>query len=149
MEEEAHAGMALYLPHELARLLNALNLELLAVLRPLNITIAQFRVMQVLQAAPRGVSIGEIGWEAVIEQSTVSRIVDQLEERRLARRARSRANPKVVEVALTRRGVEVMAEVTPQAQAIVADATSVLADGEAAALKTLLSKLFEHVRPQR
>lgn len=149
MHDEAHGEMALYLPHELARLLNALNLDLLAVLRPLNVTIAQFRVMQVLQATRPGVSIGEIGLEAVIEQSTVSRIVDQLEERRLAKRTRSRTNPKVVEVALTRRGVEVMAEVTPQAQKIVADATSVLADDEAATLKALLSKLFEHIRPRR
>lgn len=134
-----------YLPHYLSRLMNLLNLRLLEHLRPLNMTTQQFRVMQVLLA--RGVaSVGEISRDAVIEQSVVSRVVDQLEQRGFAQRQKRAGNARVVEVSLTPVGEAVYNSITPYSMAIVNDATSVLDEREKAYLEELLSRIFHHVR---
>ena len=134
-----------YLPHYLSRLMNLLNLRLLEHLRPLNMTTQQFRVMQVLLA--RGVaSVGEISRDAVIEQSVVSRVLDQLEERGFAQRQKRAGNARIVEVSLTPVGEAVYDLITPHSQAIVNDAVSVLDEKEKAQLENLLSRIFHHVR---
>jgi DNA-binding MarR family transcriptional regulator len=134
-----------YLPHYLSRLMNLLNLRLLEHLRPLNMTTQQFRVMQVLLA--RGVaSVGEISRDAVIEQSVVSRVLDQLEQRGFAQRQKRAGNARVVEVSLTPVGEAVYNSITPYSMAIVNDAISVLDEPEKARLEELLSRIFHHVR---
>lgn len=137
-----------YLPHYLSRLMNLLNLRLLEYLRPLNMTTQQFRVMQVLLA--RGVaSVGEISRDAVIEQSVVSRVLDQLEQRGFAQRQKRAGNARVVEVSLTPVGEAVYNSITPYSMTIVNDAVSVLDDQEKAHLEELLSRIFHHVRQPR
>lgn len=134
-----------YLPHYLSRLMNLLNLRLLEHLRPLNMTTQQFRVMQVLLA--RGVaSVGEISRDAVIEQSVVSRVLDQLEQRGFAQRQKRASNARVVEVSLTPVGEAVYNSITPYSMAIVNDAISVLDEPEKGRLEELLSRIFHHVR---
>jgi DNA-binding MarR family transcriptional regulator len=134
-----------YLPHYLSRLMNLLNLRLLEHLRPLNMTTQQFRVMQVLLAR-RVASVGEIARDAIIEQSVVSRVVDQLEDRGFAQRQKRAGNARVVEVSLTPVGEAVYNSITPYSTTIVNDATSVLDDREKAYLEDLLSRIFHHVR---
>jgi DNA-binding MarR family transcriptional regulator len=137
-----------YMPHHLSRLMNLMNMQLLEVLRPLDVTGQQFRVMQVIDA--RGIStVGQIARDAVIEQSLVSRVVDQLEQRKLARRAKSSSNARIVEVSLTPRGHEVYAAITPYREAIVADAVSVLSAAERTALIELLRRMFDHLSRPR
>jgi DNA-binding MarR family transcriptional regulator len=137
-----------YLPHHLSRLMNLMNMQLLDVLRPLDVTVQQFRVMQVLDA--RGVTnVGQIARDAVIEQPLVSRVVDQLEERKLARRGKSPTNARIVEVSLTRRGREIYAAITPYREAIVADAVGVLSEAEKAVLMDLVCRMFQHLSRPR
>ena len=133
-----------YLPHYLSRLMNILNMQLLEVLRPFDVTVQQFRVMQVIDAC-RTSTVGKIARDAVIEQSLVSRVVDQLEERGLARRARSATNARVVEVSLTAHGHEVYAAITPAREAIVENAASVLSGAEKTKLDELLRRVFRHL----
>jgi DNA-binding MarR family transcriptional regulator len=133
-----------YLPHYLSRLMNLLNMQLLEVLRPFDVTVQQFRVMQVIDAGTTS-TVGKIARDAVIEQSLVSRVVDQLEERGLARRARSATNARVVEVSLTPHGHEVYAAITPAREAIVENAVSVLSGAEKTRLDELLRRIFRHL----
>jgi DNA-binding MarR family transcriptional regulator len=136
-----------YFPHSLSRVMNLLNLQLLEWLRPYGATVQQFRVMQVI--AVLGVaSIGEIAQDAVIEQPVVSRVVDQLEARKFARRRKRANNGRVVEVTLTPRGVEVFRAVSPHAYKIVRNALNVLNDSEKATIEELLSRLFLHLQDQ-
>ena len=135
-----------YLPHALSRLMNALNLELLEVLRPLDLSTQQFRVMQVVYVR-EGVTITEIARDAVIEQSVVSRIVDQLERRGFVSRRRGAVNGRIVQVTMTAVGEAVFESVLPHAHAIVGHATEVLSDSDAATLFDLLSRILRHVRP--
>jgi DNA-binding MarR family transcriptional regulator len=126
--------------------MNALNLQLMEVLRPLGLSTQQFRVMQVV-AAQQAVSITAISRDAIIEQSVVSRIVDQLERREFVRRRKSSGNARMVEVTLTPVGVAVLDSIRPHAQAIVADATSVLSPQDHATLLGLLARVLHHTRP--
>jgi len=133
-----------YLPHYLSRLINILNLRLLEHLRPLNITVPQFRIMQMLDAR-KSASVGEISRDTVIEQSVVSRIIAQLEERGYAARTKRADNARIVDVRLTREGQKVYSGLPPLYLAIVDDATSVLSPAEKQLLSELLKRIFDHV----
>ncbi|OVZ55253.1 hypothetical protein CDO44_23775 [Pigmentiphaga sp. NML080357] len=134
-----------YLPHSLSRLMNALNGQLMKALRPTDLTIQQFRVMQFLRWV--GVaSISEICKGTVIEQSVVSRIVDQLQQRGFASRSRSAVSGRVVEVTLTAVGVAVYDALDPQARRIVEATVTVLKPAEQQQLHGLLNRLFEQVQ---
>lgn len=130
-----------YLPHDLSRLINTLNLKLMKQLRPTELTVQQFRVMQYLRSVEVA-SIGEICTDTVIEQSVVSRIVDQLQLRGFATRRKRPTNARVVEVSLTAVGVAVYDSVFPAAKAIADDTVAVLSEDEHRLLTALLGRLL-------
>jgi DNA-binding MarR family transcriptional regulator len=130
-----------YLPHDLGRVVNALNLQLMHSLRPIGLTIPQFRVMQFLQQV-ESTSISGICELTLIEQSVVSRIVNQLEERGFARRARNPRNARMVDVSLTPLGKVVLESLTPAARQIVDATLQALSAREQKQLTELLERLY-------
>lgn len=136
--------MRSYLPHHISRLMNILNMRLLEQIRPYGITIRQFRIMQMLDAR-RMATIGEIAADTIIEQSVVSRIVDQLERDGLAQRRRRPGQRSLVDVRLTPRGTARYREIVPHALRIVDDAEGGLSQRERATLQALLLRMFETV----
>ncbi len=130
-----------YLPHVLSRLMNLLNLQLLQHLRTKNLTIGQFRVLQFSQQFD-GATINEISSDCVIEQSVVSRIVGQLEQRQLVTRKKNRSNARYVQVFLTAKGRATINELDDLAKKIAANATSDLGAEDHARLVELLQKVF-------
>ena len=130
-----------YLPHYLSRLMNAMNLRLMVELRVHRMTISQFRVIQMLDAR-RSASIGEIAADTVIEQSVVSRVVDQLERSRLAQRRKRRGDGRSVDVSLTSKGAKRYRIMYPLAARIVDDAMSELTPRERDLLEALMFRLF-------
>jgi DNA-binding MarR family transcriptional regulator len=145
ISRSAHAEkMQGYLPHYLSRLYNILNLRLMDNLRPLKMTITQFRIIQMLDARKEA-TIGEIAADTVIEQSVVSRIVDQLERSGLAERRKRVGDSRYVEVRLTPLGTKTYATLFPSAALIVEDAVSGLSPSERDVLESLLSRMFDHV----
>jgi DNA-binding MarR family transcriptional regulator len=141
---EHAAKMRSYLPHYISRLMNILNMRLLDEIRPYGVTIRQFRILQMLDAR-RVATIGEIAADTVIEQSVVSRIIDQLERDGLAQRRRRPGQRSVVDVRLTPRGTACYREMVPHALRIVEDAVGGLSLKERATLQSLLSRMFETV----
>ncbi len=133
-----------YLPHYLSRLMNLLNLRLIRYLQPLDMTVQQFRVMQIL-AVGGHVRIGDIARDAVIEQPVASRVVDQLEKRNFAARRKRPTQARIGEVSLTPLGRAVLQSLTPHANAIVQDATGALTQEQNSTLRDLLARMFEHV----
>jgi DNA-binding MarR family transcriptional regulator len=130
-----------YLPHVLSRLMNLLNLQLLQNLRTKNLTIGQFRVLQFIQQFD-GATINEISLDCVIEQSVVSRIVGQLEQRLLVTRKKNRSNARYVQAFLTAKGRTTINEMDHLAKKIAANAASDLTEVEHAQLIALLQKVF-------
>lgn len=133
-----------YLPHYLSRLYNILNLRLMDHLRPLRMTITQFRIVQMLDARKEA-TISEIAADTVIEQSVVSRIIDQLERAGLAERRKRSADSRYVDVRLTPHGSKTYATLFPYARRIVEDSVSGLTARERKVLESLLSRMFDHV----
>ena len=133
-----------YLPHDLGRLFNAMNLKLAKILRPMDLSVQQFRVMQVL-AVRDMTTISDICRDTAIEQSVVSRLVDQLQQRGFADRRKRPTNARVVEVTMTPVGDAVFRTVHPQAVAIVEQTLSVLSSDDKATLFRVLSTLFHQV----
>jgi DNA-binding MarR family transcriptional regulator len=136
--------MRSYLPHHLSRLMNILNMRLLEQLRPYGITIRQFRILQMLDARHEA-TIGEIAADTVIEQSVVSRIVDQLERDGLAQRRKRPGRRSLVDVRLTPRGEAHYRALVPHALRIVEDAVGELSARDRATLELLLSRMFKTV----
>lgn len=133
-----------YLPHVLSRLMNLLNLQLLQHLRAKNLTIAQFRVLQFSQQFD-GATINEISSDCVIEQSVVSRVVGQLEQRLLVTRKKNRSNARYVQVFMTAKGRATINELDNLAKKFAANATSDLSVDEHAQLIELLQSVFHKV----
>jgi DNA-binding MarR family transcriptional regulator len=136
-----------YLPHDLGRVMNALNAKMMAKLRPMELTIQQFRVLQFLRSVDSA-TIGGICADTVIEQSVVSRIVDQLQKRGFAVRNKPPTNARIVEVSITPVGSAVLDSLRPHAMAIVDDATAGLSPEDRATLQRLLSALLQRIRAQ-
>ncbi|KGD93356.1 hypothetical protein JL37_15345 [Achromobacter sp. RTa] len=121
-----------------------MNAQLLRALRPVELTLQQFRVMQHLRWAEVA-TISEICKGTLIEQSVVSRIVDQVEQRGFAVRAKRATNARVVEVRLTAVGEAVYDRVDIAARAITAASQSILSQAELDELNRQLVRLAGHV----
>ena len=130
-----------YLPHVLSRLMNLLNLQLLQHLRSKRLTIGQFRLLQFVDQCD-GATISEISSDCVIEQSVVSRIVDQLEQRLMVTRKKNRSNARYVQVFMTTKGHAAVMEMDRVARKIADHAESELSKDERAQLIRLLQKVF-------
>lgn len=104
-----------FAPYMLNRIVNRLNLDLLDALRPLKITPARWRVLAVLEAQD-GRSMTELAVYCVMEQSTLSRVVDQMERDGLAERRARADDGRVTEVFITEEGRRHFATVFPVAR---------------------------------
>jgi len=103
-----------FVPYLLYRITNQLNRGLRKRLKRSGINIARWRVLAVLKDNGR-MNIGQIVERTLIEQPTVSRIVDQLEREGLANRETSEEDSRFVQVRLTQAGQTAFTEIYPTA----------------------------------
>ncbi len=103
-----------FVPYLIYRISNQLNQRLRKSLRKSGINLARWRVMSVLKDKSP-LNMGEIVAATIIEQPTVSRIVDQLEREGLALRKAGDEDSRYVEVMLTEEGEKAFARVYPLA----------------------------------
>jgi len=103
-----------FVPYLIYRITNKLNQRLRRSLRKSGINLARWRVLAVLK--DHGcMNMGEIVDATIIEQPTVSRIVDQLEREGLAVRKVGDEDSRYVQVMLTEAGEKAFARVYPLA----------------------------------
>lgn len=79
------------------------------------------------------------------DSGALTRVIDQLEERGLITRHRSREDRRVVELELTRSGRETAEMLIPLTVSCLNDALGVFTLEEAAQLKSLLHRMFTHL----
>jgi DNA-binding MarR family transcriptional regulator len=103
-----------FVPYLIYRITNQLNRALRKRLRRSGMNIARWRVLAVLKDNGR-LNIGQIANRTIIEQPTVSRIVDQLEREGLAIRESSGQDSRFVQVTLTKAGEKAFADIYPTA----------------------------------
>jgi DNA-binding MarR family transcriptional regulator len=104
-----------FMPYQLYRVVNRLNNRLQNRLKSIDISPSQWRVLSVLRSHGT-LTIGKIVEHTLMEQPTVSRVIDQLEKDALARRRTSTEDSRMIEVVLTAQGVEAFEKIFPAAQ---------------------------------
>jgi DNA-binding MarR family transcriptional regulator len=101
-----------FVPYLIYRITGHLNRSLRKRLKRSGINIARWRVLAVLQDHGH-LNIGQIAEHTLIEQPTVTRVVDQLEREGLAVRETGARDSRFVQVKLTRAGRAAFKEIYP------------------------------------
>ena len=126
-----------FVPYLVYRITGQLNRKLRKGLKRSGINIARWRVLAVLKDNGR-MNIGQIVDRTIIEQPTVSRIIDQLETEGLASRETCVEDSRFVQVTLTAAGEKAFKEIYPLASRHQEQALKGFAQSE---IKTLIGFL--------
>lgn len=94
-----------FLPYQLYRATNRLNIRLQGRLRATGINLSQWRVMSVLRSYGT-LTIGKIVESTLMEQPTVSRVVAQLEQEEMVQRRVSGEDSRMVDITITAKGAD-------------------------------------------
>ncbi|MHA1571678.1 MAG: MarR family winged helix-turn-helix transcriptional regulator, partial [Alphaproteobacteria bacterium] len=103
-----------FLPYLFNRITNRLNQDLLLDLRPLRVSVPRWRVLAVLRAR-EGRRMGDLSAYTVIEQSSLSRVIDQMERDNLVVRRHHVDDNRIIEVYLTDEGRAMFDQIYPLA----------------------------------
>lgn len=108
------------------------------------LTLPMWRVMASLRSAgPQ--RLGELSELTAIEASTLSRLLGQMQDKGLVRRARSRGDARAIEVSLTRRAAALTDRIVPLALRYEQVALAGMSDAEVAILKRLLAQIHRNL----
>ena len=89
------------------------------VLKADGITMTQYNVLRILRGAgEQGLCGREIGERMVSPVPDVSRLLDRMEETGLIRRVRQEADRRHITARITRKGLDLVAQVTPRLEAV-------------------------------
>ncbi|HEX7005615.1 MAG TPA: MarR family transcriptional regulator, partial [Alphaproteobacteria bacterium] len=141
-------NFATYLPYLLNRAGSRIADAFTEVLRPHGISLAMWRVLAVLDHED-GQRVGQIAALTSIEVSTVSRLIDALERKNLVERRRpsargTGADARAVTVHVTPAGRALTKALIPTALHYEAIALDGFDEAEAAALKSMLVRLYRN-----
>jgi len=114
VDEHGDHWLGKFIPYLIYRITNQLNRRLRKRLKLSGINIARWRVLAVLKDNGQ-MNISQIVERTLIEQPTVSRIVDQLEREGLAQRQISDEDSRFVRVTMTESGEKAFREIYPTA----------------------------------
>jgi DNA-binding MarR family transcriptional regulator len=130
-----------FLPYLLNKVANRFNRGFSRELRQYNISVSRWRTLAVICSHP-GLSLNDIVEHTAIDQTTLSRIVDQLVSDGLVVRAPSQADARVLAIRATPKGEALFRELWPVAFKHYRRGAKVLAPNEEATLARLLQKLL-------
>jgi DNA-binding MarR family transcriptional regulator len=134
-----------FAPYLLNQVTNRLNLRMQQHLRYHRVSVPQWRVLCLLTVnGPQ--SIGTIVAKTVIPQSSLSRVVDQIERRGLVERRPRPHNNRVIDVHLTRQGRAIFERILPAALAVRDELVADLSEAESRQFVRILRKLLQRLR---
>lgn len=126
----------------LLRTADVVRLRLAGVLEPRGVTLQQYNVLRILRGAgTEGIPTLEIGARMIERAPGVTRLLDRLETKGLARRERSRADRRQVFCTITPAGLELLAALDRPIQAVDGDIAAKLSAAEQRQLIHLLDVL--------
>ncbi len=138
--------LANYLPYLLNRVGTRLATDFSRTLRDrFAINLSAWRVIAALHHAD-GQRVGQLAEMTSIEISTLSRVLDTLQERGFLARRRPTDDARGVTAHLTKSGFELTERIIPLARYYEAAALSDFSTEEAAILRTLLKRAFANLR---
>lgn len=82
-----------------------------------DLSTSQYNVLRILRGShPNGLTCSDIAERTVAHDPDVTRLVDRLGKRGLVKRARSRTDRRVVQVDITRKGLDLLHELDPHVE---------------------------------
>ena len=109
------------------------------------ITSAQYNVLRILRGAhPEGYPRCEIAQRMVERAPDVTRLIDRLEEQELVERGRSDADRRLSVTRITRKGLDLLDRMQPDAEAVHRALAARLTPEQATELSRLCESLYEH-----
>jgi len=133
------------LPYLLARLGVRMGDLFTRVIRKEKLTLPMYRVLATLMEERRALRLGEIVTRTSVDQSTLSRLVAEMERTGLLTRERPKDNQRSLQVSLTTRGAELASRLMPIAAYYGEVAADTLSASETAALKATLVQLYNNL----
>ncbi len=133
------------LPDVINHITRQINERTLDDLRRFGMTVPRWTVLSQL-ALRDGRNIGELSRATVIKQSSLTRVVDQMERDGLVERRAAEQDNRIVEVWLTRSGRETYDRVVPMALQRAHQALAGFRANEVEQLQALLQRLLQNLR---
>ena len=111
------------------------------VLDPYKLTYSQWIILQTLMTQGAPMSPTELNKYLTIEGTSISILIDGIENRGFIRRRRSRVDRRMVKVSLTEQGQALLAEIDPQISRLIEKIYGPLSAGERKQLIALCRKI--------
>ena len=109
-----------------------------------DLTASQYNVLRILRGThPKSLTVGEIGERTIARDPDITRLVDRLDTRGLVKRTRSEQDRRVVEVEITRKGLEVLQHLEPHSARMPQALIGHVAPRKLRQLSTLLAEVLE------
>ena len=138
-------GLANYAPYLMNRIMGRYNASLRAEMADLGLTTPKMRVLAVLSVV-EGPLIRELSVLTVVEQSTLSRALDQLQDGALIRRETDPSDSRAVRVFITEGGRATFESLWPQMAAGEARMFRGVPEEERRAFVGTLQKMLNNIR---
>ncbi|MBW7837312.1 MAG: MarR family transcriptional regulator [Sphingomonadales bacterium] len=132
--------------HHFVRIVNGLNIKLAESIRVMDVNPVHFRVIQILYEHD-GLTITELREQCVIAQAVFSRVLKQVERRKLIRRAVDENDKRVYRIYLTKKGVATYEAALPHASKVIDEALSNLTAADADKLISLAAIVDKSLNP--
>ena len=121
---------------------NELNDEIAETLKAFDLSIPQFNVLRILRGQKgKPANLSTVQDRMVSKMSNTTRLVDKLIVKDLAERIICEKNRRKVEITITQKGLNLLAELDPVIQESEKESTKNLSSAEIETLTTLLEKL--------
>ncbi|WP_135468515.1 MarR family winged helix-turn-helix transcriptional regulator [Crenalkalicoccus roseus] len=139
-----------YLLYLLARASHVISSEFHEQVRRRGISVPVWRVLASLVGSPQGETVTGLAETCLLQQPTMTKLLDRMARDGLVRRAPDRRDRRVVRVALTPQGEGLAMELVRAAKQHEMEVLARHPEAEATALKPLLRSLMaRHQRPRR
>ena len=145
VETLGEIGLQQFAPYLMNRIMGRYNHTLRGDLKSQGLTVPQARAMAVLSVMET-INVNDLAIYAVIEQSTMSRTLDGLEEQGLVKRAASEQDSRVKNVSLTDKGRAEFNKSWPAMEAAFSAMFKDIDQAEYAALINTLHKMLKNIR---
>lgn len=141
----SHIGLNGFAPYLMNRIMGRYNADLRARIAELGLTTPKMRALAILTVHD-GLPIGELAIFAVVEQSTLSRALDGLEQDGLIRRATDAQDQRSSRIHLTQQGAATAARLWPDMQGAEARMFDGIETAEKEAFLGTLRKMLTNIR---
>jgi DNA-binding MarR family transcriptional regulator len=109
-----------------------------------DLSTSQYNVLRILRGSPDGgLTCGEIGERTVARDPDITRLVDRLCKRGLAKRIRSQTDRRVVHVEITQKGLNLLDELDPHVERLPPALLGHMSQTSLQQLSRLLSQVLE------